>query len=119
MPEEKTETTATSTDAGHLEEGGEAPLEIIRTISRVPGNPNYHLKNGLRTEGDGYDHNAEFKVTHLIAIRVQFKRLTSAAVIVQGHHGHLRLQYGLCRIPNDTTFLLHALHEHRQFTGRG
>lgn len=30
-------------------------IEIIRTISRVE-NPNYHEKNGLRTEGDGVDH---------------------------------------------------------------
>jgi hypothetical protein len=31
-------------------------LEPIRTISRVPGNPNYYEKGGLRTEGDGVDH---------------------------------------------------------------
>lgn len=30
-------------------------LETIRTISRVE-NPNYYEKNGLRTEGDGMDH---------------------------------------------------------------
>ncbi|RMD41243.1 hypothetical protein DV735_g3910, partial [Chaetothyriales sp. CBS 134920] len=31
-------------------------IELIRTISRVPGNPNYFEKDGLRTEGDGQDH---------------------------------------------------------------
>ena len=31
-------------------------LEVIRTISVVPDNPNYFEKNGLRTEGDGLDH---------------------------------------------------------------
>lgn len=31
-------------------------LGAIRTISRVPGNPNYYEKGGLRTEGDGVDH---------------------------------------------------------------
>jgi hypothetical protein len=31
-------------------------IENIRTISRVPGNPNYYEKDGLRTEGDGMDH---------------------------------------------------------------
>jgi hypothetical protein len=31
-------------------------LEVIRTVSRVPGNPNYYEKEGLRTEGDGVDH---------------------------------------------------------------
>lgn len=30
-------------------------IETIRTISRVE-NPNYHEKNGIRTEGDGVDH---------------------------------------------------------------
>lgn len=30
-------------------------LEVVRTISRVE-NPNYYEKNGLRTEGDGMDH---------------------------------------------------------------
>jgi hypothetical protein len=39
-------------------------LEVIRTISRVPGNPNYYEKNGLRTEGDGADHNHENKVRY-------------------------------------------------------
>lgn len=37
------------------DEAGEH-LEVIRTISRVPDNPNYYEKNGLRTEGDGVDH---------------------------------------------------------------
>lgn len=31
-------------------------IELIRTISRVPGNLKYYEKNGLRTEGDGMDH---------------------------------------------------------------
>lgn len=41
-----------------IKPGGDANehLEVIRTISRVPGNLNYHEKNGLRTEGDGVDH---------------------------------------------------------------
>jgi hypothetical protein len=73
MPEYKTETTAVSNETHHVEE---VPLQIIRTISRVPGNPNYHLKNGLRTEGDGYDHNAEFKVTELMATHYPYRQLT-------------------------------------------
>jgi len=44
---------------------GDNHLEVIRTISRVPGNPNYYEKNGLRTEGDGYDHTAENKVIYV------------------------------------------------------
>jgi hypothetical protein len=31
-------------------------LGAIRTNSRVPGNPNYYEKEGLRTTGDGVDH---------------------------------------------------------------
>lgn len=34
-------------------------VEPIRTISKVPGNPNYYEKNGLRTYGDGEDHDHE------------------------------------------------------------
>lgn len=37
----------------------ENPIEPIRTISRVPGNPNYYEKNGLRTYGDGQEHEVE------------------------------------------------------------
>lgn len=37
-----------STEAEHI--------EVVRQISRVPGNSNYYEKGGLRTEGDGFDH---------------------------------------------------------------
>ncbi|RMZ86398.1 hypothetical protein DV736_g6376, partial [Chaetothyriales sp. CBS 134916] len=37
-------------------EFGTDHIELIRTVSRVPGNPNYYEKDGLRTEGDGADH---------------------------------------------------------------
>ena len=37
-------------------ESEKGQIENIRTISRVPGNPNYYEKDGLRTEGDGMDH---------------------------------------------------------------
>lgn len=33
-----------------------AHIEVVRNISRVPGNNHYYEKNGLRTEGDGVDH---------------------------------------------------------------
>lgn len=39
------------------------PIEPIRTISRIPGNPNYYEKNGLRTYGDGQDHETEPPLT--------------------------------------------------------
>ena len=44
--------------AQHLETASDSgeKLEVIRTISKVPGNPNYYEKGGLRTEGDGLDH---------------------------------------------------------------
>ncbi|KAK8167417.1 major facilitator superfamily domain-containing protein [Phyllosticta citribraziliensis] len=38
-------------------------VEPIRTISRVPGNPNYYEKNGLRTYGDGMEHDHEPPMT--------------------------------------------------------
>lgn len=48
-------------------EDNETSLEMIRTISRIPGNDNYHNKDGLRTEGDGEDHeNFQVRETGLI-----------------------------------------------------
>jgi len=38
-------------------------IEVIRTISRVPGNDHYYEKNGLRTYGDGEDHDHEPPMT--------------------------------------------------------
>lgn len=38
-------------------------LNVIRTISRVPGNDNYYEKDGLRTYGDGEDHDHEPSVS--------------------------------------------------------
>lgn len=34
-------------------------LEVIRTVSRVPGNSHYYEKDGLRTYGDDEDHDHE------------------------------------------------------------
>jgi hypothetical protein len=36
-----------------------AHLENIRTVSRVPGNPSYYERDGLRTYGDNEDHDHE------------------------------------------------------------
>lgn len=44
------------------QEGGNG-IENIRTISRVPGNPNYFEKDGLRTYGDGQEHDEELPVS--------------------------------------------------------
>jgi hypothetical protein len=38
-------------------------VEPIRTISRVPGNPHYYEKDGLRTYGDDEDHDHEPPMT--------------------------------------------------------
>ncbi|KAG0651668.1 Trichothecene efflux pump TRI12 [Hyphodiscus hymeniophilus] len=73
MENEHREATAHSDNSmeGSLEKetgGGVAPskpthLENIRTVSRVPGNPNYYEKNGLRTYGDDEDHEHEPPMT--------------------------------------------------------
>lgn len=57
--------TATASGTPSLEKDLEGPrndaehLEIIRTVSRVPGNPRYYEKDGLRTYGDDEDHDHE------------------------------------------------------------
>jgi len=38
-------------------------LEVIRTVSRVPGNDHYYEKDGLRTYGDDEDHDHEPPMT--------------------------------------------------------
>ncbi|KAL1620662.1 hypothetical protein SLS54_006018 [Diplodia seriata] len=45
--------TATTNDA----------IELVHTISNVPGNPSYYEKGGLRTYGDGMDHDHEPPMT--------------------------------------------------------
>ncbi|WPG97594.1 MFS general substrate transporter [Acrodontium crateriforme] len=45
------------------EKAGTAYVEQVRTIERVPGHSNYYEKDGLRTYGDGEDHDHEPKMT--------------------------------------------------------
>ncbi len=45
-------------DAG-ADDAAKTHIENIRTVSRVPGNPNYYEKDGLRTYGDDEDHDHE------------------------------------------------------------
>ncbi|KAH7336262.1 fungal trichothecene efflux pump [Rhexocercosporidium sp. MPI-PUGE-AT-0058] len=43
--------------------GTDHHIEAIRTVSRVPGNDHYYEKDGLRTYGDGEDHDHEPPMT--------------------------------------------------------
>ena len=38
-------------------------VEHVHTNERVPGHENYYEKGGLRTQGDGVDHDAEPRMT--------------------------------------------------------
>jgi hypothetical protein len=40
------------------------PLDIVHADERGPGHPTYYEKDGLRTYGDGEDHDHEPPVTH-------------------------------------------------------
>jgi hypothetical protein len=56
-------------------------VEQIHTNERVPGHSNYYEKDGLRTYGDGEDHEAEPKMTFarmmsLIAMAFRKQRCT-------------------------------------------
>ena len=46
-------------ETGGVAAGTPQHLENIRTVSKVPGNPNYYEKDGLRTYGDDEDHDHE------------------------------------------------------------
>ncbi|OJD36385.1 mfs multidrug transporter-like protein [Diplodia corticola] len=41
----------------------ESTTKPVRTVSEVPGNPNYYERDGLRTYGDGMDHDHEPPMT--------------------------------------------------------
>ena len=43
--------------------GGVDHVVRVHTNERVPGHENYYEKDGLRTKGDGIDHEAEPKMT--------------------------------------------------------
>jgi hypothetical protein len=43
-------------------------VERIHTAERVPGHDNYYEKNGLRTYGDGEDHDVEPTVCYLFSL---------------------------------------------------
>lgn len=63
--------TPSSAHSSLEKETGVAPvagqqIETIRTVSKVPGNPNYYEKNGLRTYGDDEDHEHEPPVSTLL-----------------------------------------------------
>jgi hypothetical protein len=64
-------TPATASGTPSLEkENGVSPgdhVEVVRTVSRVPGNPNYYEKDGLRTYGDDEDHDHEPTVRILLS----------------------------------------------------
>jgi len=38
-------------------------IEHVHANERVPGHENYYEKDGLRTQGDGVDHESEPKMT--------------------------------------------------------
>jgi hypothetical protein len=50
-------------------------LENIRTVSRVPGNPHYYEKDGLRTYGDDEDHDHEPPVSRTAGTQAQIHML--------------------------------------------
>lgn len=58
---------------------GPQELETIRTVSRVPGNDHYYEKDGLRTYGDGEDHDTPTPMTF-----TKFMALTAMAFLWTG-----------------------------------
>jgi hypothetical protein len=46
-------------------------VEVVRTVSRVPGNPHYYEKDGLRTYGDDEDHDHEPPVPTALTVLME------------------------------------------------
>jgi hypothetical protein len=55
-------TGAVNENGTHLEH-----VNKIKTHDRVPGHENYYEKDGLRTYGDGEDHDIEPKVSPMLS----------------------------------------------------
>jgi hypothetical protein len=60
------------------EKKGDDGVEPIRTISRVPGNPNYYEKDGLRTYGDGMEHDEHLPVCCAGCLEPKITKLTTS-----------------------------------------
>lgn len=69
-------------DEKHAPEGQH--IEAIRTISRVPGHENYYEKNGLRTYGDGEDHDEAPAVSYWF--NWEARLLTRDLVDISSHY---------------------------------
>lgn len=59
------------TDPEKDEKKLEAQVEQIHTNEKVPGNPRYYEKDGLRTYGDDEDHDHEPRVRDYLRIENQ------------------------------------------------
>ncbi|KAF1812690.1 MFS multidrug transporter-like protein [Eremomyces bilateralis CBS 781.70] len=62
-----------------VEKGSPTELEQVHTAEKVPGHDNYYEKDGLRTYGDGLDHDHEPKMTFK-----RFMSLVSMALLWTG-----------------------------------
>jgi hypothetical protein len=79
--EQKPDATYVNNNSGapSLEKEATAPtgdhVEVVRTVSRVPGNPHYYEKDGLRTYGDDEDHD------HEPPVRIPLRKLVESTVL--------------------------------------
>ena len=58
-----------------VEQLTEVHLENVKTSERVPGHPGYYEQGGLRTYGDGLDHDHEPPVCPTIDIGANWPKL--------------------------------------------
>ena len=59
-------TSSHSAEVHVNEKGTEARIEAVRTKERIPGQPHYYEKDGLRTYGDNEDHDHEPRVSETV-----------------------------------------------------
>ena len=69
--------------ATNFDPAGEKPteqrLDTVRTNERVPGHPGYYEKDGLRTYGDGVDHDHEAPACGASDSRLQLRANPSSS----------------------------------------
>jgi hypothetical protein len=75
-------------------------VEQVHTNERVPGHPNYYEKDGLRTQGDGIDHEAEPKMTFARMMSLIAMAFCKLFVRVCSFRPQLTKLYSVDRISN-------------------
>lgn len=75
-------------DATAKHAGSKDHIEHVKTNERVPGHTNYYEKDGLRTYGDGVDHDHEPPMTFKRIMSLIAMAFRKCSILVQSLKEH-------------------------------